>query len=65
MISLLFAQGTTLQKYQCTGKARSIVETIERGYTLTLHTYTGKNRCARAIAGHLRLCSPQTGLHVQ
>ena len=26
-----------------------------------LHTYTGKNRCARAIAGHLRL---GTGLHV-
>jgi hypothetical protein len=34
-------------------------------FTLTLHTYTGKNRCARAIARHLRLCSPQTGLHVR
>ena len=33
--------------------------------TLMLHTYTGKNRCARAIARHLRLCSPRTGLHVR
>jgi len=24
-----------------------------------LHTYTGKNRCARAIARHLRPCSEQ------
>ena len=30
-----------------------------------LHTYTGKNRCARAIAHHLMLCSPRTVLHVR
>jgi len=34
-------------------------------FTLMLHTYTGKNRCAREIARHLRLCSPRTGLNVQ
>jgi len=33
--------------------------------TLMLHTYTGKNRCARAIERHLRLYSPRTGLHVR
>ena len=27
--------------------------------TLTLHTYTGKNRCAPAIERHLRLCEEQ------
>ncbi len=36
-----------------------------RWLTLMLHTYTGKNRWARAIARHLRLCSPRTGLHVR
>jgi len=30
-----------------------------------LNTYTSKKRCARAIARHLRLCSPQTGLHIR
>ena len=33
--------------------------------TLMLHTYIGKNLCARAIARHLRLCSPRTGLDVR
>ena len=28
-------------------------------YTLTLHTQTGKNLCARVIARHLRACSEQ------
>jgi len=30
-----------------------------------LQTYTGKNRCARVIARHLRPCSPRTGYHVR
>jgi len=36
-------------------------------FTLTLHTSTGKNRCARAIVPPMagRLCSPQTGLDVR
>ena len=28
-------------------------------FTLTLHTQTGKNRCAHVIARHLRACSEQ------
>ena len=36
-----------------------------RALTLMLQTQTGKNRCARARAHHLRLCSPRTGFHVR
>ena len=32
---------------------------ITQDFTLTLHTKTGKNRCARVIVSHLRVCSEQ------
>ena len=44
-------------------RALNLASRKERGekgggdLTLTLHTYTGKSRCARAIAHHLRLPS--------